>query len=469
MTDSQQLLAEYAKTGSEPAFRELVTRYVDLVYSAAVRMVNGDTHLAEDISQTVFTDLAQKARTLSSEVMLGGWLHRHTCYVAAKALRTERRRQTRERLSVEMNELSQSAEVNLAMVAPILDEAINELGDEDRKAILLRFFETRDFRSIGESLGSTEEAARKRVARALDKMHAHLGKRGFALSLAALTGAMAGGVSTAAPLGLAASISAKALVSGAASGTGWALLKFMASTKIKAALASGVVLASAVTSLVLHQQSESRLVAAERQLLEQGEKVGALQPDRPKPLRSANPLSNQGELSRMRAEVAALRQQRADLAKLEAESQSLRTALRQARGELSTAATPASPTPPEAMARSRYCRDLGMAMRLYASDHQDRLPTSFAEVTTYLSEVTKETNLVPAQFEIVFHGALDDLTNYAHPGGILLVREKVPLKSPDGRWYKGYGFADGSGSVHAEKDGNFTAWEEKRIIRTMKP
>src|SRR5881397_1351298 len=82
MTDSQRLLKDYAENGSEPAFRELVSRYVDLVYSAAVRLVDGDTHLAEDIAQTVFVDLARKASNLPGEVMLGGWLHRHICFVA---------------------------------------------------------------------------------------------------------------------------------------------------------------------------------------------------------------------------------------------------------------------------------------------------------------------------------------------------------------------------------------------------
>jgi DNA-directed RNA polymerase specialized sigma24 family protein len=72
MTDSQQLLAEYAKSGSESAFRELATRYFGLVYSTALRLVGGDTHLAEDVAQTVFSDLARKAQALSSAVMLGG-------------------------------------------------------------------------------------------------------------------------------------------------------------------------------------------------------------------------------------------------------------------------------------------------------------------------------------------------------------------------------------------------------------
>src|SRR6266850_4482144 len=178
MTDGQQLLSQYAESGSEPAFRELVTRYVDFVYSAAVRLVDGDTHLAEDVTQTVFVDLARKAGTLSRGVMLGGWLHRHTCFVAAKTMRGERRRRDRERQAVEMNELQDHSQVNLSQVAPVIDEAINQLNTEDRTAILLRFFEQRDLRSVGEILGSTEDAARKRVARALEKLHVLLKHRG---------------------------------------------------------------------------------------------------------------------------------------------------------------------------------------------------------------------------------------------------------------------------------------------------
>jgi len=87
MTDSQRLLADYVRNGSEAAFRELVARYIDLTYSTALRLVDGDAHLAQDVTQTVFADLARMARTLSSEVMLGGWLHRHACFVAAKTMR----------------------------------------------------------------------------------------------------------------------------------------------------------------------------------------------------------------------------------------------------------------------------------------------------------------------------------------------------------------------------------------------
>lgn len=97
MNATGQLLRDYAEKGSEPAFRELVSRYVDLVYSVAFRRTGGDAHLAEDVVQTVFADLARKARSLKGETMLGGWLHRHTCFVSSTLMRGERRRQQRER------------------------------------------------------------------------------------------------------------------------------------------------------------------------------------------------------------------------------------------------------------------------------------------------------------------------------------------------------------------------------------
>ena len=107
MTDDTQLLQEYGR-GSEAAFCDLVQRYINLVFSAALRRLN-DVHLAEDVAQTVFTALACKAKTLPKDVVLGGWLYRHTCFVAAQALRTERRRRTRETRSAETAETPSTA------------------------------------------------------------------------------------------------------------------------------------------------------------------------------------------------------------------------------------------------------------------------------------------------------------------------------------------------------------------------
>ncbi|MDB6123477.1 MAG: hypothetical protein JWQ71_2470 [Pedosphaera sp.] len=253
--DSQQLLAEYARNGSEAAFRELVARYINFVYSTALRLVDGNTQLAEDVAQTVFINLANKGRTLSSKVMLGGWLHQHTYHVATKAARAERRRQTREMEAVAMNTLHDDSAANLRQVDPILDEAIIQLGSEDRTAILLRFFEQRDFRSIGLALGSNEDAARMRVTRALDKLHSILKRRGTTLSVAALGTALAAGAVTAAPAGLATSIAGAALATGAAAGgISVTLLKLTALTKLQLGVISALVIASTATLFLVQNQ-----------------------------------------------------------------------------------------------------------------------------------------------------------------------------------------------------------------------
>ena len=255
-TDSQQLLAEYSAHGSEAAFRELVARYLNLVYSTALRLVGGDTQLAEDVSQAVFLSLAQKGRTLSGKVMLGGWLHQHTYHVATRAVRSERRRQIREREAVEMNTLQDDSGEHWRQLAPLLDEAITELGNEDRTAIMLRYFEQRDFRAVGEALGSTQDAARVRVNRALEKLHVLLKQRGVALSVGALGSVLTAGAVTAAPAGLAVAISTAALA-GATAGTGISLtlLKLMATTKLKLGL-SALIIAGAATTVVIQHRSQ---------------------------------------------------------------------------------------------------------------------------------------------------------------------------------------------------------------------
>src|SRR5438270_10688385 len=102
-----QLLENYSRRGSEAAFKELVERYMNLVYSAAMRRV-GESELAKEISQTVFILLARKAATLRETVILSAWLFRTTRFVAAHAIRTMSRRQKREQEAIEMQTLSSS-------------------------------------------------------------------------------------------------------------------------------------------------------------------------------------------------------------------------------------------------------------------------------------------------------------------------------------------------------------------------
>jgi RNA polymerase sigma factor (sigma-70 family) len=259
MTDSRTLLAEYAAHGSESAFRELLESYIDLVYSTAVRMTDGDTHRAEDITQTVFTDLARLAGTFSPAVMLGGWLHRRTCHVAATVMRSERRRQKRERLAAEMNALYENAEAEFELMAPLLDEAINRLNARDRTAIVLRFFEHRDLRAVGAALGINADAAQKCVSRAVDKLRAHFARRGIVASSALIASTVAANAVQAAPTGLAASIFTKSLAA-AASGAGASgllpAIKLLLANKTLCTV-SAVVIVGAVVSIpvITHQRS----------------------------------------------------------------------------------------------------------------------------------------------------------------------------------------------------------------------
>jgi|ERR1051326_54168 RNA polymerase sigma factor (sigma-70 family) len=202
MSGTQTLLSEYTQDGSERAFRELVGSYVSFVFSTALRIVGGDRPLAEDVTQTVFTDLARKAVSLPKDVRLGGWLHRHTCFIARKTLRRERRRIAREKQAIELHNPEDYSEANLAQIGLVLDEVINDLSEQDRNAIVLRFFEELDFRSIGEALGSTEDAARMRVSRAVEKLGGLLKRRGIVLTAAGISFVLSGKLASVAPAGL---------------------------------------------------------------------------------------------------------------------------------------------------------------------------------------------------------------------------------------------------------------------------
>jgi len=257
MKHGQELLAEYLSTGSEAAFRQVVQRYLNFVYSVALRLVGGDSLLAGDVAQTVFIDLARSAGGFSNAVKLGGWLHEHTFHAATKAARSEKSRQARELEAVRMSTLQENS--SLAQLGPSLHEAIRKLDAEDRSAILLRFFEQRDFRAVGQALGSTEDAARMRVNRALGKLHGLLKRQGMALSATALAAVLTAEAVTAAPAGLVSTISAAALASVGTTGTALTALKLVSVTQLKFAMIATLSVVAAAAPLVLQHRSVSRL------------------------------------------------------------------------------------------------------------------------------------------------------------------------------------------------------------------
>jgi RNA polymerase sigma factor (sigma-70 family) len=275
MSEDEQLLGQYTRDRSEAAFGEIVRRHIDLVFSAALRVVGGDSHLAQDVTQIVFTDLARKAWGLPAGVVLPGWLHRHTCFTAAKAVRTERRRQAREKTAMEMNTLDDHTGPDWESLAPHLDEGLNELSAADRDAIVLRFLRQQDFRSVGAALGVSEDTAQKRVSRALEKLRGVLSRRGIALSSAAIGSLMAAEAVKAAPIGLAVSVTTTSLAAATTAGTGisLALMKVMAMTKLQITLAGAVLVAAVATPLVLQQQTLNRMRTETAQLRQENESL----------------------------------------------------------------------------------------------------------------------------------------------------------------------------------------------------
>ena len=354
MLEDQQLLRQYAADGSEAAFGELVARYVNLVYSAALRRSNGDAHLAQDVAQLVFTDLARKARWLPKGTVLAGWLHRATSYATAQLLRTERRRQAREQEAVAMTALESDPPPDWAQIRPLLDEALDRLNHADRDALLLRFFEQRSLVDVGLALGLNEDAARKRVTRALDKLRAHLFRRGITTPAMALATAIAAHAVQTAPAGIAAALATTSLA-GAAAGTGAALgiVKLMAMTKLKLALVSAAVAVAVATPLVKQHQELARLRADNRTLQQQ---AAQLAEQRGETERLSNLVaqatatrgltSNQmSELLKLRGQVALLRGQSNELAKLREENRRLQSG--QTTGQEAKAARPPPNVPPE--------------------------------------------------------------------------------------------------------------------------
>jgi RNA polymerase sigma factor (sigma-70 family) len=212
-TDTQ-LLRAYAECHSDSAFAELVRRHIDLVHSAALRMVR-DSHLAQDVTQGVFVALARHAPQLADRPVLAGWLHSTAQNIAAQTVRTDVRRRAREQEVAVMNELlSVSPDAGWEHIAPHLDEALGELSEPDRDAVLLRYFKNHDLRTVGATLGISDDAAQKRVSRAVERLREFFAKRGVTVGASGLAVVISANAVQAAPVGLALTISTAAALTG---------------------------------------------------------------------------------------------------------------------------------------------------------------------------------------------------------------------------------------------------------------
>lgn len=312
MKEDTELLRSFAEEGDEDAFRALVDRHVNLVHSIALRQVNGDAHLAADVTQLVFTDLARKASALSEHRVLAGWLFTSTRFAAGKLVRREQRRRAREQEAHLRHELIMNSESDpdWSRVKGVLDEALGALSAADREAILLRYFESRGFSDIGGRLNLSENTARMRVDRALDKLRAQLERRGVKSTSAAVAAAITGHVVTAAPAGMGLSVANAALSVAAGSG---AAVFFMGMTKLQLGITTALALAGAAVITVQAESNNTRKaeIASLRQSTEAVAQVRA----------------DNEQLRRNAAETAELRRDDAEFARLRDEAAALRRTL----------------------------------------------------------------------------------------------------------------------------------------------
>jgi RNA polymerase sigma factor (sigma-70 family) len=325
MTEDVQLLRRYAAEQSEAAFDELTRRHVDLVYSAALRLVHGDASSAQDVTQQVFTEVARQAKRLARHPTLVGWLYTTTRLIALRVNRTEQRRQAREQEAYTMNELlhEDAPAPDWSQLGLVIEDAMRELDDKDRAAVLLRFFQNKTLNEVGAALNLTDNAARMRVERALDKLRGKLARRGIATTTAALAAVVSANAVHAAPAGFVATLSAAAIAGSAVPASAiiaatqtlamTTLQKIIVATSLTAALGTGfyaVHQSAQMNARIQTLQQEQTPLAAQIQHLELerhqfSNQVAALSAEnaRLKSGQSAN------DLLRLRGQVGALRQQ----------------------------------------------------------------------------------------------------------------------------------------------------------------
>ncbi|GAB5558685.1 MAG: hypothetical protein SynsKO_03320 [Synoicihabitans sp.] len=254
MTEESKLLSQFAHQNDQTAFGQWVELRLPLVYSTALRILRGDAGSAQDVAQQVFIDAAKQAKSLARHPAIAAWLFTSTRFTAAKIIRANSRRAQREHTAA-MDPSLQAVSIDWNSVRPVLDDVLAELSDSDREAIIRRFFDQADFKSIGGQLSLSPNAARMRVDRALDKLCVLLRKRGISSTTAALGTVMTANTIVAAPAGLATAISAQAMATSVGLSTA-GLLGFLFAHKFPLGLSLAIAVVGS-TSLSVQSQPNS--------------------------------------------------------------------------------------------------------------------------------------------------------------------------------------------------------------------
>jgi RNA polymerase sigma factor (sigma-70 family) len=473
--DDSELLREYAMLGSEPAFTELVKRHVNLVYSAARRQVD-NPHLAEEVTQKVFILLARKARRVYHDRVVSGWLYQTTRYVASECRRIEVRRYRREQEA--MNQATENdAQRTWEGIAPFLDEAMASLGETDRRAVLLRFFENKSYREIGTLLDVSDDTAQKRVTRAIEKLRGLLTRRGTEVSGSLLAACLSGFSVQSAPVGLAASVASNALLSLASASAATLTLetlKLMTVTHLKSAAIAGLAVLTA-TGTIVYQASQNRALRRTQEELSrqatewQSQYTNEAQLALSQRFELERLKKESADIFKLRAEVARLRQ---ELARLNALNQRSNT---QRPSEATVTSTPIEVTQiveqleqkQQTIRKMNYLKSWGLAFIMHANDHNDQFADGFEAASSYIDPQKMSdfaaSGLDTSGFELVFHGPLltDKSLNYSQT---IMVREKAPLRSLDGKYAKSYLFMDGHVEViRRDAPEQYADWEQQRM------
>ena len=399
--------------------------------------------------------------------MLSGWLHRTAQNIAAQTVRTNVRRRAREQEAAAMNELlSADPEATWEHIAPHLDAALGELSEPDRDAVLLRYFERKSAREMAQTLGISDEAAQKRVSRAVERLREFFAKRGVTVGASGLVVVISANAVQAAPVGLAVTISTAAALAGTTVSTSTviAATKAIAMTTLQKTLVTATV--AVLAGAGIYEARQASALRTQIETLQQQapltEQIEQLQRERDEATRQLAALReendqlthNTAELLRLRGEVSVLRRQVAAADKIKPQP---------------TAGPEVAAEPADALEQQKRMqlgkltdgKSYAVQLAAFAHDNQGWLPTNWLQVASYAKQFpASETN----DFEMVHRQPLNLQELGTNIENTILVREFMAWPTYDGKWRKTYGYADGHAQVVEVKDGNFTAWEEQNTF-----